>query len=307
MYLWIRKRPAVRTERRGQKMKLQEALLKCTRQFGREVLKERRLIFMLLDYHAFRDYPAMKKVVKALISGGCINELYSRSRSASRSDYLSYAGTVKKSLAADMHFRKELADYAVDSISLALGMLSSVREPFDPYDSGTQDDSSGESAAQGQESRSGGGSTAHDNGAGRKSPSFRMKWLAIPLAAAAAITVIVLLVLNNAAFQNYRGEKLYAEQNYGAAMKLFEKAADKGNEDAMLKLGLMYETGKGINQDYKKALEFYDRARRLGSQEGESRYGSLKEYMEEPSDSLCAPQPLGATAEEMMAWNSICL
>ena len=54
-------------------MKLQEALLKCTRQFGREVLKERRLIFMLLDYHAFRDYPAMKKVVKALISGGCIN------------------------------------------------------------------------------------------------------------------------------------------------------------------------------------------------------------------------------------------
>ena len=206
-----------------------------------------------------------------------------------------------------MHFRKELADYAVDSISLALGMLSSVREPFDPYDSGTQDDSSGESAAQGQESRSGGGSTAHDNGAGRKSPSFRMKWLAIPLAAAAAITVIVLLVLNNAAFQNYRGEKLYAEQNYGAAMKLFEKAADKGNEDAMLKLGLMYETGKGINQDYKKALEFYDRARRLGSQEGESRYGSLKEYMEEPSDSLCAPQPLGATAEEMMAWNSICL
>ena len=288
-------------------MKLQEALLKCTRQFGREVLKERRLIFMLLDYHAFRDYPAMKKVVKALLSGGYVNELYSRSRSASRSDYLSYAGTVKKSLAADMHFRKERADYAVDSISLALGMLSSVREPFDPYDSGTQDDSSGESAAQGQESRSGGGSTAHDNGAGRKSPSFRMKWLAIPLAAAAAITVIVLLVLNNAAFQNYRGEKLYAEQNYGAAMKLFEKAADKGNEDAMLKLGLMYETGKGINQDYKKALEFYDRARRLGSQEGESRYGSLKEYMEEPSDSLCAPQPLGATAEEMMAWNGMCL
>lgn len=288
-------------------MKLQEALLKCTRQFGREVLKERRLIFMLLDYHAFRDYPAMKKVVKALISGGCINELYSRSRSASRSDYLTYAGTVKKSLAADMHFRKELADYAVDSVSLALGMLSSVREPFDPYDSGTQDDSSGESAAKGQESGSGGGSADPDNGAGRKSPSFRMKWLAIPLAAAAAVTVIVLLVLSSSAFQYRRGEKLYAEQNYGAAMKLFEKAADKGNEDAMLKLGLMYETGKGITADYKKALEFYDRARRLGSQEAESRYGSLHKYMEAPSDSACAPLPPGATAEEMMAWNSICL
>ena len=90
-------------------------------------------------------------------------------------------------------------------------------------------------------------------------------------------------------------------------MKRCGKAADKGNEDAMLKLGLMYETGKGISADYKKALEFYDRARRLGSQEAESRYDSLHKYMEAPSDSACAPLPPGATAEEMMAWNSICL
>ena len=294
MRLWFRKRPAVRSERRGQKMKLQEALLKCTRQFGREVLKERRLIFMLLDYHAFRDYPAMKKVVKALISGGCINELYSRSRSASRSDYLTYAGTVKKSLAADMHFRKELADYAVDSVSLALGMLESVREPFDPYDSGER-------------------STAPDevSGTDGKTSSvlsgFRMKWLAVPLAAAAAATVIVLLVLNNAAFQNYRGEKLYSEQNYGAALKQFGKAADKGNVDALLKLGRMYETGTGVTQDQKKALEFYRRAMKLGSADAETRYDSLRRSMEDPSAGYCAPLPEGASDEEMMGWNSMCL
>ena len=275
-------------------MKLQEALLKCTRQFGREVLKERRLIFMLLDYHAFRDYPAMKKVVKALISGGCINELYSRSRSASRSDYLTYAGTVKKSLAADMHFRKELADYAVDSVSLALGMLESVREPFDPYDSGER-------------------STAPDevSGTDGKTSSvlsgFRMKWLAVPLAAAAAVTVIVLLVLNNAAFQNYRGEKLYSEQNYGAALKQFGKAADKGNVDALLKLGRMYETGTGVTQDQKKALEFYRRAMKLGSADAETRYDSLRRSMEDPSAGYCAPLPEGASDEEMMGWNSMCL
>ena len=275
-------------------MKLQEALLKCTRQFGREVLKERRLIFMLLDYHAFRDYPAMKKVVKALISGGCINELYSRSRSASRSDYLTYAGTVKKSLAADMHFRKELADYAVDSVSLALGMLESVREPFDPYESGER-------------------STAPDevSGTDGKTSSvlsgFRMKWLAVPLAAAAAVTVIVLLVLNNAAFQNYRGEKLYSEQNYGAALKQFGKAADKGNVDALLKLGRMYETGTGVTQDQKKALEFYRRAMKLGSADAETRYDSLRRSMEDPSAGYCAPLPEGASDEEMMGWNSMCL
>ena len=275
-------------------MKLQEALLKCTRQFGREVLKERRLIFMLLDYHAFRDYPAMKKVVKALLSGGYVNELYSRSRSASRSDYLSYAGTIKKSLAADMHFRKELADYAVDSVSLALGMLESVREPFDPYESGER-------------------STAPDevSGTDGKTSSvlsgFRMKWLAVPLAAAAAVTVIVLLVLNNAAFQNYRGEKLYSEQNYGAALKQFGKAADKGNVDALLKLGRMYETGTGVTPDQKKALEFYRRAMKLGSADAETRYDSLRRSMEDPSAGYCAPPPEGASDEEMMAWNGMCL
>lgn len=275
-------------------MKLQEALLKCTRQFGREVLKERRLIFMLLDYHAFRDYPAMKKVVKALLSGGYVNELYSRSRSASRSDYLSYAGTIKKSLAADMHFRKELADYAVDSVSLALGMLESVREPFDPYESGER-------------------STAPDevSGTDGKTSSvlsgFRMKWLAVPLAAAAAVTVIVLLVLNNAAFQNYRGEKLYSEQNYGAALKQFGKAADKGNVDALLKLGRMYETGTGVTQDQKKALEFYRRAMKLGSADAETRYDSLRRSMEDPSAGYCAPPPEGASDEEMMGWNGMCL
>lgn len=274
-------------------MKLQEALLKCTRQFGREVLKERRLIFMLLDYHAFRDYPAMKKVVKALLSGGYVNELYSRSRSASRSDYLSYAGTIKKSLAADMHFRKELADYAVDSVSLALGMLESVREPFDPYESGER-------------------STAPDevSGTDGKTSSvlsgFRMKWLAVPLAAAAAVTVIVLLVLNNAAFQNYRGEKLYSEQNYGAALKQFGKAADKGNVDALLKLGRMYETGTGVTQDQKKALEFYRRAMKLGSADAETRYDSLRRSMEDPSAGYCTPLPDNASDTDRLQWIGIC-
>lgn len=297
MRLWFRKRPAVRTERRGQKMKLQEALLKCTRQFGREVLKERRLIFMLLDYHAFRDYPAMKKVMKALLSGGDVNELFSRSRSASRSDYLSYAESVKKKLAGDMHFRREFADYAVDSVSLALGMLSSVSEPFDPYE---KDGAAGRDADD----------TRHSAGTGGKQaplPSgFRMKWLAIPLAAAAAVTVIVLLVLNNAAFQYHRGEKLYEEQNYGAAVKQLEKAADKGDTNALVKLGLMYETGRGVPKDNSKAIEFYDRARKLGNEEAESRYGQLKSAMDLPSSTGCTPLPDNASDTDRLTWIGMC-
>jgi len=134
-----------------------------------------------------------------------------------------------------------------------------------------------------------------------------MKWLAIPLAAAAAVTVIVLLVLNNAAFQYHRGEKLYEEQNYGMALKQFEKAADQGNTDALLKLGLMYETGSGVTQDQGKALEFYGRAIKLGSEDAKNRYDSLRKYMEDPSLGECVPLPEGASDEEMIGWNARCL
>ena len=85
------------------------------------------------------------------------------------------------------------------------------------------------------------------------------------------------------------------------------KAADKGNTDALLKLARMYETGTGVTQDLEKALEFYERAIRLGSEDAKMRYDSLRKHMEDPFSSACGPLPPDASDEEMMAWNSMCL
>ena len=60
-------------------------------------------------------------------------------------------------------------------------------------------------------------------------------------------------------------------------------------------------------QDLEKALEFYRRAIKLGSADAERRYDSLRRSMEDPSAGECAPRPEGASAEEMMGWNSMCL
>ena len=84
------------------------------------------------------------------------------------------------------------------------------------------------------------------------------------------------------------------------------KAADKGNTDAMLKLGRMYESGTGVTQDLEKALKFYERATRLGSEDAKNKYDSLRKYMEDPSHGACAPLPPDASNEEMMVWNSMC-
>ena len=49
-------------------------------------------------------------------------------------------------------------------------------------------------------------------------------------------------------------------QDYAKAREWYEKAADKGDADAMFNLGLLYDNGQGVAQDYAKAREWYEKA-----------------------------------------------
>ena len=46
-------------------------------------------------------------------------------------------------------------------------------------------------------------------------------------------------------------------------MKWYKKAAEFGYAYAMTAIGLMYESGYGVNQDYNKAIEWYKKAANL--------------------------------------------
>ena len=46
-------------------------------------------------------------------------------------------------------------------------------------------------------------------------------------------------------------------EDYVEAAKWFLKAADQGNVEAQLKLGFYYDFGIGVLQDFKKAVSFY--------------------------------------------------
>ncbi len=50
------------------------------------------------------------------------------------------------------------------------------------------------------------------------------------------------------------------EQDYGKALEWYQKAAELGNTVAMYTLGYMYEHGLGVEQDYAKAMEWYQKA-----------------------------------------------
>jgi TPR repeat protein len=50
------------------------------------------------------------------------------------------------------------------------------------------------------------------------------------------------------------------QENFSEARRWYEKAVDLGASPAMTRLGYLYETGKGVPQDYGKAREWYEKA-----------------------------------------------
>jgi TPR repeat protein len=55
----------------------------------------------------------------------------------------------------------------------------------------------------------------------------------------------------------------------------YEAAASKNNSKAMYRLGLMYETGKGVRQDWKVAVDYYKKARNAGNTEATYKFAHL--------------------------------
>ena len=56
----------------------------------------------------------------------------------------------------------------------------------------------------------------------------------------------------------------YADGKFTEARNKFNWLAERGSPEARLALGVMYEEGKGVEQDYEKAFDWYQQAARQG-------------------------------------------
>ncbi len=56
------------------------------------------------------------------------------------------------------------------------------------------------------------------------------------------------------------GVNLYFKEDYAAALAEFSECAANGDADAQYWLGLMHESGTGVEQDYLEARKWYERA-----------------------------------------------
>lgn len=61
------------------------------------------------------------------------------------------------------------------------------------------------------------------------------------------------------------GEKAYKNGLYGRAFYWFRKAAEQGDDRALKRLGDMYYYGRGVEEHYGKALDYYQAAEANGN------------------------------------------
>ena len=284
-------------------MKLHEALKKVFWQFGIAVLQEKRLIFILADFKAFDEYPAMRKVMEAVVSDGHGKRLYGKSLKPESDEVMTCAESVLKSLILERKFGAGYAQYAVDSILYALGRKSDVAEPashgFDPFEkTGSQE--SGDAAQEGSPGpespgRNGGaGSAEGDSGdAGSSADTGTDAGTGSEEKKPGGPDAQDLYML---------GEMYYfgigARPDFAAAVKWYREAAAKGHQGAedrlkertlrifcraseqceagsQLALGWMYSHGKDVRQDYGEAFKWYSMAAEQGNAVAEYNLGYM--------------------------------
>ena len=57
------------------------------------------------------------------------------------------------------------------------------------------------------------------------------------------------------------------EKDYHKAIELYQKAVNQGNAAAQNNLGFMYERGYGVEIDYHKAVEWYQKSAEQGDED----------------------------------------
>ena len=90
------------------------------------------------------------------------------------------------------------------------------------------------------------------------------------------LLLAVLAFLAPASYADYAtGMIAYEQERYVEAFEAFRPLGQQGNADAQYRLGLMYEHGRGVDQDATKAAEWYRKAAELEHPQARTNLGSL--------------------------------
>src|SRR6185503_15918788 len=81
----------------------------------------------------------------------------------------------------------------------------------------------------------------------------------------AFLTVAFVAALGSVSFAGLKeGIEAYHEGRYGVALKEIRPLAEENDPEAQFYLGVMYAKGRGVPQDYQKAVQWYQRSAEQG-------------------------------------------
>lgn len=87
--------------------------------------------------------------------------------------------------------------------------------------------------------------------------------------------VLALLTLPATAGDFEDGQKFFANKDYARGMESLTKAAEQGNIQAQLQLGIRYFIGLTVTQDYQQAAHWYLKAAEQGSASAQLQLGGM--------------------------------
>ena len=102
-----------------------------------------------------------------------------------------------------------------------------------------------------------------------------------------SVMVLVLLSVNAMAGDLEDAKAAFEQRNYVVALRLFQPLAEQGDGRAQSALGLIYENGLGVPQDYAEAVIWYRKAAEQNGSYAQYRlgfmyqngFGVLKDYV----------------------------
>ncbi len=90
------------------------------------------------------------------------------------------------------------------------------------------------------------------------------------------ILVLLIVCLAVPTWADYlAGVDAYLRGNYATALSELRPLAEQGNADAQYNLGLMYDKGHGVPQDYGQARQWYEKAAAQGNAMAQYNLGVL--------------------------------
>ena len=93
---------------------------------------------------------------------------------------------------------------------------------------------------------------------------------------AALILIISLLIPGLAVAEPFEdATKAYNRGDYETAYRLIKPLAEQGLPEAQVNLGLMYDRGQGVPQDFAEALKWYRKAAEQGFAEAQTNLGIM--------------------------------